>query len=268
MALFIFLYILVIGPLDYFFLKKVVKRLEWTWITFPAVVLVASAIAYFAAYAIKGNDLKINKVDIVDIDLHTQQAFGHTWFTLFSPRIQNYTIGIEQASPGWTAGTDEDHRNTSVLVSWAARPDMSYGGYARSRSQSLFQRSYEYEPDATGLRDVPIQVWATKSLTASWERALDPRQLPLTAELEAASPDEPQKILSGTIVNHLPVALEDVGLIYGGSTGKILVYSLGTLTPDSESASPCSRGSRRRGSRNGCRWTSCPMPRQQTMRTR
>ena len=32
-----------IGPLDYLFLKKVVKKLELTWITFPTVVLVVSA---------------------------------------------------------------------------------------------------------------------------------------------------------------------------------------------------------------------------------
>ena len=42
-ALFILLYILVVGPLDYLFLKKVVKRLELTWITFPTVVLAVSA---------------------------------------------------------------------------------------------------------------------------------------------------------------------------------------------------------------------------------
>ena len=42
-ALFIILYILVVGPLDYFILKKVFKRLEWTWITFPTVVLTISA---------------------------------------------------------------------------------------------------------------------------------------------------------------------------------------------------------------------------------
>src|SRR5262249_52461392 len=65
-ALFIVLYILVVGPLDYFILKKVFKRLEWTWITFPAVVLLISAVAYFTAYAVKGNDLKINQADLVD----------------------------------------------------------------------------------------------------------------------------------------------------------------------------------------------------------
>src|SRR4029079_15461982 len=82
-ALFIFIYILVVGPPDYFFLKKVVKRLELTWITFPTVVLVISAVAYFAAYWLKGNDQKINKVDVVDIDLHDGQLYGNTWFTVF-----------------------------------------------------------------------------------------------------------------------------------------------------------------------------------------
>src|SRR5206468_4430200 len=57
-ALFILIYILIVGPIDYFFLKKVVKRLELTWITFPAVVLGISAIAYFTAYWLKGNELK------------------------------------------------------------------------------------------------------------------------------------------------------------------------------------------------------------------
>src|SRR5207245_4443414 len=70
-ALFIILYIVVVGPLDFLVLKYVFKRLEWTWFTFPTVVLAVSVAAYFTAYAIKGNDLKINKVDIIDIDQRT-----------------------------------------------------------------------------------------------------------------------------------------------------------------------------------------------------
>src|SRR5262249_23323969 len=85
--LFILAYIVVVGPLDYLFLKKVVKRLELTWITFPTIVVFVSAAAYFTAYSLKGNDLKINKVDLVDIDMQTSRAYGNTWFTLFSPRI-------------------------------------------------------------------------------------------------------------------------------------------------------------------------------------
>ena len=52
------------------------------------------------AYALKGNDLRINKVDVVDVDLHRREVHGTTWFALFSPRVQNYTVGVEPA-PGW-----------------------------------------------------------------------------------------------------------------------------------------------------------------------
>src|SRR5262249_59291604 len=53
-AFFILLYVVLIGPLDYFILKKVFKRLEFTWITFPLVVLIVSVAAYFTAYRVKG----------------------------------------------------------------------------------------------------------------------------------------------------------------------------------------------------------------------
>ena len=38
-AVLIIVYILLIGPGDYFFLRKVVRRMEWTWLSFPIIVL-------------------------------------------------------------------------------------------------------------------------------------------------------------------------------------------------------------------------------------
>jgi hypothetical protein len=226
-ALFIFIYILIVGPLDYLFLKKVVKRLELTWITFPTVVLVVSAAAYFAAYALKGNDLKINKKDLVDIDLQSGQAYGTTWFTLFSPRIQLYTIGVQPA-PGWfVAGGDKE--SSSATVSWMGRPEMGYGGFNRPRSQGLFRRTYDYAADAVGLKGVPIQVWSTKSFTASWERPYNPAQPPVTANLHR----RPTVGLEGTLTSNLPAALEEASLVYSDGTvnPKFSVCSLGSLEP-------------------------------------
>jgi hypothetical protein len=212
-ALFILIYILIVGPLDYLILKKVFKRLEWTWITFPTVVLLVSAIAYFTAYALKGNDLKINKVDLIDLDLRSDldagqrtrkaYAYGTSWFTILSPRIQNYTVGIGPAG----AGAEPS------LVSWFGRPETSgMGGMGRQRSQGLFRRAYTYAPEAAGLMGVPIPVWSTKSFTASWETPL--AQLPFQAELHY-SPTE-QNQLAGTIESKLAVPLRDVWLYYGG----------------------------------------------------
>jgi len=221
-ALFILLYILVVGPLDYLILKKVFKRLEWTWITFPTVVLLVSAVAYFTAYALKGNDLKINKIDLIDLDLrsdldaeqHTRRAYayGTSWFTILSPRIQNYTIGIAPEGRAANAGGKDDAEALGALVTWLGRPEGGgMGGMGRQRSQGLFRRAYDYAPDATGLLGVPIPVWATKSFTASWKVPL--ARLPFHADLHYR-PAEPEQF-SGTIRNNFPVHLTDGWIFYG-----------------------------------------------------
>src|SRR6185312_10665008 len=63
-ALFILFYIVLVGPLDYFILKKLFKRLELTWITFPTVVVIVSVAAYFTAYTLKGDSIRVNKIDV------------------------------------------------------------------------------------------------------------------------------------------------------------------------------------------------------------
>jgi hypothetical protein len=223
-ALFIFIYILVVGPLDYFFLKKVVKRLELTWVTFPAVVLVVSAVAYFSAYYIKGNDLRVNKIDVVDVvaepgekegqPAESTWAAGTTWFTLFSPRIQNYNVAIEPAYGKWAP---EPVKGASPLgsstITWLGKPEPFYGGMTRTGSPSLFRRAYEYEEKADALKGVPIQVWSTKSFTASWQTRLGEKSL-FSAEL--SHPEGKEDRLSGTITNRLPVALDDTVLCYRG----------------------------------------------------
>jgi len=231
-ALFILIYIVLIGPVDYLFLKKVVKRLEWTWVTFPIIVITVSAGAYFAAYALKGRDLKINKVDVVDIDLTGKRMNGSTWFTLFSPRIHNYTISVEPAGtvtggdpaqPRWTPAESSAAAHDSVL-SWQSNIERNrYGG--GGGGGGLFSKRYRYQsmvdpqdPNrdlyASGLEGVPIQVWTTKAFAAEWTAPIDSEKPPIIADLNE-SPDE--KVLRGTITNNLPVEqFTEVALIWRG----------------------------------------------------
>jgi hypothetical protein len=208
-ALFILIYILIVGPLDYLFLKKVVKRLELTWVTFPIVVIIVSAAAYFTAYALKGNDQRMKKIDLIDFDLTSQTAQGHTWFSIFSPRVQNYTIGVEP-STAW--GLSKEPVSPPV-VSWMAR--------VSNARQSLFRRSYDYDTNAGGLQRVPIQVWSDKCFQATWHHKLDPANPPLTVDLQAVGND-----LTGSITSNLPVELQNVTVFYRNN-----VYDLGTIAP-------------------------------------
>lgn len=214
-ALFILVYILIVGPLDYFLLKKVFKRLEWTWITFPAVVLLISALAYFTAYSLKGRDLQINKIDLVDIDLRTSltedyrtdqvHAYGSTWFAILSPHIQNYTVGLQPVFAGVAAAGQGRKANNNVMLTWLGRPQTSGVG-------SLFRRSYSYADEASGLIDVPIPVWTTRAFQGNWAAPL--KQSPFQADLQYQPHDVDEKIF-GTLQNSLPVDLEDVYLVYG-----------------------------------------------------
>ena len=253
-ALFILVYILVVGPLDYFFLKKVVKRLELTWVTFPAIVLAVSLAAYFTAVRIKGSDLLVNKIDVIDIlaeaglgdrggpEAKAAEAYGTTWFTLFSPRIQHYTLGVEPASPGWvTEGGPLDY---SVALSDLGKPESLYGGTSRSGSLGLFRKDYEYArtdvhlerggpelPPTAGLLRATIPVWAAKTFTASWRAPRGAGQpAPLfRSRLQAKPEAEAQRSvlpLTGYVKSELPAELKDAALFYQGSW-----YSLGNLPP-------------------------------------
>src|SRR5262249_5701693 len=155
-ALFILFYIALVGPLDYFVLKKLFKRLELTWITFPVSVIVVSLVAYLIAYKVKGTDLRINKVDLVDVDLHTglgegaRRVHGLSWFALFSPGVSSYTIGMGRSVDIWPGAPPAGAPGPVVTLLEAGDRTM------RAGSQALFRRPYEYVEEAIGMRRVPI----------------------------------------------------------------------------------------------------------------
>jgi hypothetical protein len=217
-ALFVLFYIALVGPLDYFVLKKLFKRLELTWVTFPLTVLIVSVAAYATAYALKGDELRINKVDVVDIDLHgPTQVHGTTWLTLFSPRIANYTVGVTPA-PAWA-----QWKGPGALVTVLEGGDQGL----RTGSQGLFPKPYEYAEDGAGLRRVPVPVWATRAFTATWRAPL-----PGVAPIDTRDEVGPLRAsrtgdgLVGRITNNLPVELQGVTLFY-----REKCYDLGTLAP-------------------------------------
>jgi hypothetical protein len=205
-ALFLLGYIALVGPIDYFVLKKIFKRLELTWITFPIVVIIVSVAAYLVAYGSKGNDLWTTKVDLVDIDLHGEspQVQGTTWWSVFNPRSQSFTVGLEPAASTWFTPAG-DGKAAPATVSVLASPTQGVPG-----SPGMVRRPYEYTSDGTGLRDVPVPVWATRHFTGSWHLSL--ARPPVDAELKVPRDGVG---LTGTFVNRLPVELQGATLIFG-----------------------------------------------------
>ena len=228
-AFFVFLYILLIGPGDYFFLKRVVKRMEMTWVTFPLIVATVSALAYGAAFAVKGTELKINKVDAVDIDQTTGLLRGTTWFTIFSPQNRDYDLSIAPLPPDRDPASDAVAPSPAAgagdesILSWFGAPEGAFGGGGGGGpgGLSLSAGSYAYSPigEARTLQGVRVPIWTTKSFAGRWFGAAGPA---IDADLQNAGPGR----LTGTVTNHLPRTLRRALLLSGSQ-----YYDLGELKP-------------------------------------
>jgi hypothetical protein len=218
-ALFILLYTLLIGPVEYLFLKFVLRRLELTWITFPLIVLSVSAAAYFTAYALKGSDLRLNKIDLLDVDLGSNRVYGRSWFTVFSPRVDKYTVFVEPREE-WVNTAKEEG---PPLMDWMA------GSQTQGGSGGLLGRSYDYQLGkdgemAAGLREVRIPVWSTKAMTAQWT-GTTPTDTPLIQSSLIHPPGNPEAV-SGSFTYNLPTPpVSNAVLFYRG-----VAYKLPTLT--------------------------------------
>jgi hypothetical protein len=220
-ALMIVGYILLIGPGDYFLLKKIFRRMEWTWFTFPLVVVAVSLGAYFLAYYLKGDQLRVNQVDLVDVDVATKQLRGATWLNIFSPRMESFDLSLEAREPGGAVA-----KNASGYFAWFGLPGDGLGGMnPRGGNPPLLQQSYLLWPDSdtmplggSSMEGVPIQVWSTKSFAGRWRA--DAGVVP-DAELSETDGD-----LLGKITNPYDFPLENCIVAH-----RHWAYKLGTLAP-------------------------------------
>ncbi len=213
-------YIALIGPGDYFFLKRILRRMELTWVTFPATVLVVSLAAYAMTHWLKGSELRMNQADVVDVDVATGHVRGTSWFNVYSPRIDTFDLAIaprppfELGRPGKPPGDGAE-----TMLGWLGLPGRALGGMnARTQGPALWTDAYAFAPKLDAMTEVPIQAWSTKSFTARWLATA-----PSTIAADLALVDG---VPAGTLKNTLDVPLTDCLLAFGA-----WAYRLGDLPP-------------------------------------
>ncbi|MFQ5593756.1 MAG: hypothetical protein ACE5HA_06370 [Anaerolineae bacterium] len=88
------IYILLVGPANYVLLRRV-RRLEWAWITIPAMTLTFSLAAYGAGYGLRGGEVILNKLSIIEVMPGADVARVRTYAGLFSPTRRAYTLTLD-----------------------------------------------------------------------------------------------------------------------------------------------------------------------------
>lgn len=211
LALLVIAYIALIGPGDYLLVRRLFKRTELTWLTFPLIVVVTSTAAYFAAVALKGDQLRTNQADVVDCDAELGIVRGRTFAGVFSPVSRAYDIRVDM--PGkLLPGKLSASRGTTT---WFGAPGEGLGGmHRRDMASTWFSTAYRMSGDLGMLEGAPIKVWSSKLFLGSWQTQTD-------AKLHAELVEMPDGELAGTLKNPFAVALEPSLLCYGSRALKV-----------------------------------------------
>ncbi len=92
LGLLLILYVVLVGPVNYVLLRWR-KRLHRAWISIPLITLAFSAGAFGLGYALRGNDLIVNKVAVIELE-PDGTASVKSYLGLFSPERQSYEIEV------------------------------------------------------------------------------------------------------------------------------------------------------------------------------
>lgn len=186
-------YLIVIGPLDQYWLKKINKQML-TWITFPLYVVIFSALIYFIGYKLRAGETEWNELHVVDVIPHGPQTDlrGRTYASIYSPANARYRVASDQPV--------------------ATMRGESMGNLGGSGQES--SRANVRQVNNTFEAELIVPVWTSQLFVSDW---WNQGQAPLTLE---RTPN------GFTVANRLNAPVARARLVHQGQ-----VYELGALAP-------------------------------------
>jgi hypothetical protein len=204
---FLFLYVLLIGPVNYLILYRLDKR-ELTWLTVPVITLIFCTITYVTSGAGSGSGLLINNVTIITAAQDNENQINgnvSTIASVYSNSRNEYELRIdENFLANGILGSDNRRFINSTLGGSAPSLGMNVkqgagGNLGRNNLSLGMARSYSFETEAS------------KVITGG-----------IIADLTLNN-----NTLSGTLTNTSDYTWEDVTLFVNVNN----VYKVGTLQP-------------------------------------
>jgi hypothetical protein len=172
-------YILLIGPVSYFVLRRVDRR-ELAWVTAPLLVVLFTACSYGIGRTMKGGDVLVNEISVIRTATEGGSATVDTFAGIVSPDRTTYDLSVE----------------ADALIGQLARAD----GVARSSGDVEVEQG---EP--AHLRGLTIPVFGFEAVRATGIVEHD-------AALEVAWSSRDGQVI-GTVTNTSDVAIDDVAYV-------------------------------------------------------
>jgi hypothetical protein len=145
LLLLLLVYLVVIGPFDQYWLRKI-GRPMLTWITFPCYVAGFSFVIYFLGYKLRAGDSEWNELQVVDVMANGERADfrGRTYASVYSPANQRYQLQSPQKYA-------------------AMRGEMAGWGVSQTSEKISVQQSGD-----NFRADIFVPVWSSQMYVSDW----------------------------------------------------------------------------------------------------
>lgn len=197
LLLLLLVYLLIIGPFDRIWLKRINKPML-TWITFPCYVLFFSGLIYFIGYKLRAGDSEYNELHVVDVLPNGDRAElrGRTYVSIYSPANAKYPMH-------------------SALKYATLR-----GEYLASRGGETSEKTTLLHTGDNFKAEVLVPVWTSQLYLSDWWQ---PGEMPLAATLKSGPGG-----LQLTVVNRSGKTITEARLAIDR-----MIYGLGEIAPGS-----------------------------------
>jgi hypothetical protein len=223
-ATLIVFFILCIGPGDFFMLRRVFGRMEWTWLTFLLMCVLFCGLAVFIARWSRPRQFQVNQLEIIDVDGIGGTVRGSMWTNIFSPKNATYDVDLSGRN---SLGFELDNN----MICWQGLPGTGLGGMETKAGDVFFDQPYRcrllevasehssttqtrsgVEPIRMEIQQMPIGVSATKALFLQWWSRLNQ---PVRSRLRI---DQRRgRRLQGTLTNPFPMAINNCRVLFENS---------------------------------------------------
>ena len=163
LLLLLIVYLVVIGPLDQFWLKKIGKPML-TWITFPCYVVMFSLLIYFIGYKLRAGESEWNELHLVDVFAtgENAQLRGRTYASIYAPSNQRYEV-------------EGDEKYATLRGEYVP----TYGANQSSEKANVVQNGDTFKAE------IFVPVWTSQLfITDWWQPAAVPLAVTVTSQGE------------------------------------------------------------------------------------
>jgi hypothetical protein len=151
-------YLIVIGPLDQYWLKKI-RRPMLTWITFPCYVVAFSLVIYLIGYKLRAGESEMNELHVIDVLAQGDRAElrGRSYASIYAPANQRYRVIANQKYAAFRSAFSG-----------------MYGGSQSGGKTEVVQEGDSFKAD------IFVPVWTSQLFVNDWAMASSPAPLAAT----------------------------------------------------------------------------------------